>query len=280
MARAVARLWGAYALNVYLPGSASARRLRNLSRSIRGVRRQDQHATRLPQAAWPELLSRKAIYLIETGQRDGNVNLAELAILAQAAAATRPGTIIVEIGTFDGRTTMNLAVNAPVPVITLDLPSEHIALHELAAGERQYVDKPRPGERIRAAAWPWSGSARRIAQLYGDSVTFDWSEHDGKAGLVFVDGSHAYEHVRKDSETALQLVAPGGMVMWHDYGAWEGVTRALEELEASRQLGLRHIRGTRLVFWRAKDVDGDRVPAPDNADAPGRAGAQPSAISS
>ena len=270
VARAVARLWGAYALNVYLPGSASARRLRNLSRSIRGVRRQDQHATRLPQAGWPELLARKAIYLVETGKRDGNVNLAELAILAQAAAAARPGTIIVEIGTFDGRTTMNLAVNAQVPVITLDLPSEHIALHELAAGERQYVDKPRPGERIRAAAWPWSASVRRIAQLYGDSAAFDWSEHHGKAGLVFVDGSHAYEYVRKDSETALRLVAAGGMVMWHDYGAWEGVTRALEELEASRKLGLRHIRGTRLVFWRAQDSGEDRAPVPENADAPGR----------
>jgi hypothetical protein len=280
VARAVARLRGAYALNVYLPGAAAARRLRKLSRAIRGVQRQDQHATRLPQAAWPELIARKAIYLIETGKRDGNVNLAELAVLAEAAAATRPGTTIVEIGTFDGRTTMNLAVNAHVPVITLDLPSDHIALHELAAGERQYVDKPRPGERIRAAAWPWSAYARRITQLHGDSATFDWSEHDGKAGLVFVDGSHAYEYVRKDSETALRLVAAGGMVMWHDYGAWAGVTRALEELEASRKLGLRHIRGTRLVFWRAQESGEDRASAPDNADAPGCAGDQPSAISS
>jgi hypothetical protein len=60
------------------------------------------------------------------------------------------------------------------------------------------------------------------------------------------------------------------MVMWHDYGAWEGVTRALEELEASRKLGLRHIRGTRLVFWRAQDSGEDRAPVPENADAPGR----------
>jgi hypothetical protein len=28
---------------------------------------------------------------------------------------------------------------------------------------------------------------------------------------------------------------------------WEGVTRALEEIEAARRLGLRHIRGTSLV---------------------------------
>jgi hypothetical protein len=58
------------------------------------------------------------------------------------------------------------------------------------------------------------------------------------------------------------------------------VTRALEELEASRKLGLRHIRGTRLVFWRAEDSGEDRASAPDNAGAPGRADAQPSATSS
>jgi hypothetical protein len=40
-------------------------------------------------------------------------------------------------------------------------------------------------------------------------------------------------------------------VVWHDYGVWEGVTLALEELDAERKLGLRHVRGTSLVIWRA-----------------------------
>ena len=85
----------------------------------------------------------------------------------------------------------------------------------------------------------------------GDSATFDWSPHLGRAGLVFVDGSHAYHYVIADSDTAFALVAKKGMVIWHDYGVWEGVTRALEEIEASRQLGLRHVRGTSLVVWQA-----------------------------
>ena len=67
---------------------------------------------------------------------------------------------------------------------------------------------------------------------------------------MFVDGSHAYEYVRKDSATAMRLVAKGGIVLWHDYGRWEGVSRALDELEAQRRLGLRHIAGTSLVVWR------------------------------
>ncbi len=250
-ARLAARASGAFALGIYLPGSLAAHRLRDRSRALRGVRR-DAHATRLPQAAWSELLARKPTRLIETGKADGNVNLAELGVLAQAAAAIPAGTIIVEIGTFDGRTTLNLALNAPdeTRVFTLDLPPEDRALYALAPGERQYVDKPRPGARIRAAAPPWSELAARISQLSGDSATFDWWPYERQAGLVFVDGSHAYDYVRKDSETALRLAAKGGLVLWHDYGRWEGVTRALEELEEARRLGLRHVRGTSLVLWR------------------------------
>jgi hypothetical protein len=178
--------------------------------------------------------------------------LAELGVLAQAAAAVPADRIVVEIGTFDGRTTLNLAVNAPQTcrVITLDLPPQDSAAYALAPGERQYVDKPAPGVRFRAATLPWSAAAQRITQVLGDSATFDWSPYCGQAGLVFVDGSHAYDYVQKDSQTAFDLIGEGGMVLWHDYGRWEGVTRALDELEAERRLGLRHVRGTSLVFWR------------------------------
>jgi hypothetical protein len=47
----------------------------------------------------------------------------------------------------------------------------------------------------------------------------------------------------------MRLVRPEGFVLWHDYGVWPGVTKALEE--RARHLGLVHIRGTSLVFWRA-----------------------------
>jgi predicted O-methyltransferase YrrM len=247
-----ARLAGVFALGLYLPLSMLARRLRDRSRARRGVRR-DTRATALPQAAWTDVLARHPIRLVETSKADGNVNLAELAVLAQAAAAIPAGTIVVEIGTFDGRTTLNLAVNATAQakVLTLDLPPAERAAFALAPGERQYVDKPQPGARFRDAGSPWREAAGRITQLLGDSATFDWAPYAGRAGLVFVDGSHAYEYVRKDSETAMRLVAKGGVVLWHDYGRWEGVTRALEEFEAQRRLGLRHIAGTSLVAWKA-----------------------------
>ncbi len=240
---------GFYALNLYHPVAALARAWRRQSRVLRGKQCPHEQATRLPRVAWTAVLPNRSIALTETRRRSGNVRLAELGMLAQAAAAVSPGREIIEIGTFDGRTTVNLALNAPppAPIFTLDLPPQHPRRLALAAGEEQYVEKSAPGARFSSAP----SAARRITQLFGDSATFDWSAHERKAGLVFVDGSHAYDYVRADTTTALRLVAPGGAVLWHDYGAWDGVTRALEEIEDAQGLGLRHIRGTSLVVWRA-----------------------------
>src|SRR5262245_35092446 len=86
-----------------------------------------------------------------------NVRLSELGVLAQAAAASPPGSEIIEIGTFDGRTTINLAMNAPEgsAVFTLDLPPDHPTQFQLAPGERMFVDKALPGQRFRNGRRRW-----------------------------------------------------------------------------------------------------------------------------
>jgi hypothetical protein len=108
-------------------------------------------ATQLPQVTWPQLLPNHPIRLIETAKSDGNVRLSELASLALAAREAAPGTEIMEIGTFDGRTALNLAINAPagVPIATLDLPADQPSALAIEQSERRYVDKPAPGARLR-----------------------------------------------------------------------------------------------------------------------------------
>lgn len=248
----LARTSALYALHVYLPVSRWARSARGRSRMLRG-RPVSGQPMLLPRIDWPDALPFRPIRLVETQKRHGNVNLAELAMLALAAAHAPADGELIEIGTFDGRTTMNLAVNAPerAPIVTLDLPAGEATAYAIEDAERTLVDKPASGQRLRdcpAALRPYTA---RVRQVFGDSASYDWTPHHGRAGLVFVDGSHAYEYARKDSETALALLRPRGMAIWHDYGVWPGVTRALEELEAARGLGLRNIRGTSLVFWRA-----------------------------
>ena len=116
------------------------------------------------------------------------------------------------------------------------------------AHEQRYVEKPESGARYRGTA-----EESRIVQLYGDSGTYDFSEFLGQMDFVFVDASHAYRYVVNDSLVALRLLRPeGGTIVWHDYGRWDGVTRALNDLK-SRQPEFREVvkvQGTTLALLR------------------------------
>ncbi len=176
------------------------------------------------------LTGASAVRLSQLDVEPGNVSLTELTVLAAICAARQPATIF-EIGTFDGRTTLNLAENSPpeTRIYTLDLPAGEVdtTAHALAAGEDAFVRKSASGARFVSSPY-----ASRITQLYGDSARFDFSPYRGAIDLVFVDASHAYEYVLTDSRNALELLRPGGIILWHDYGTgdWPGVNRALNEL--------------------------------------------------
>lgn len=235
-------------LNIKMPISYLGYRLRYISRELRGKRR-DQQPTTLDCRHWKNVVLDVPIRLLEADKSQGNVSISEVIMLAKLVTEIKEGEEIIEIGTFDGRTTLNMAVNSPesCPVYTLDLPQGNDTAFDVEEGEKSFIDKPTPGMRFIQSDEP---SAQKITQMLGDSATFDWSAHENKAGFIFVDGSHAYDYAKKDTETAFQLLRPGGFIVWHDYGVWEGVTQALEELEAQQQLGLQHIRGTSLVIYR------------------------------
>lgn len=188
---------------------------------------------------------RLPVVLRELAATDGNVSERELVFLAQLVRTRQPRRIF-EIGTFDGRTTLALAANAPEDalVYTLDLPSGATTALELAPFERKYVDKPASGARVHG-----SDLAGKVRQLFGDSATFDFSPY--AAELMFIDGSHAYEYVLRDSRAAQSVLGTGGgTIVWHDYGVWAGVTRALNELHQQDPVfaPIVHIEGTTLAL--------------------------------
>ncbi|MGI9179346.1 MAG: class I SAM-dependent methyltransferase [Longimicrobiaceae bacterium] len=180
---------------------------------------------------------------------EGNVTLLELVAINKLVSHLSPRRLF-EIGTFDGRTTLNLAVNSPegAEVFTLDLPRTDLAATALPVepSERIYIEKDESGARYRG-----SGYESKITQLYGDSALFDFSPFRGSIDFVFIDGSHAYEYVLTDSRNALRMLSgTGGIILWHDYGGWDGVTRALNELYHGQSEfgGLRRLAGTSLAL--------------------------------
>ncbi|MEO5590373.1 MAG: class I SAM-dependent methyltransferase, partial [Gemmatimonadaceae bacterium] len=111
--------------------------------------------------------------------------------------------------------------------------------------EVRYADKQRSGSRFVNTE-----VATRITQHYGDSATFNFELFYQKIDLVFIDGSHAYQYVVNDSLHAVQMLRNGsGMILWHDYSRWDGVTRAVNDLRRHDQRfsPVRWIEGTTLA---------------------------------
>jgi predicted O-methyltransferase YrrM len=174
-----------------------------------------------------------------------NIDPLEQFCLAAIAMVRSPKRIF-EFGTFDGSTSLLLARTLPdAHVYTLDLPPEEI----------------RPeGSRARAhAAAGGVGSwfhgqpeADRITQLYGDSRTFDFDAYVEQIDLVVVDGGHRADCVIPDTEHALQMVAPGGIVIWDDYTpAWPDVVRAVDDAAKRHHVQVIRIMSTDLAVFDA-----------------------------
>jgi hypothetical protein len=189
----------------------------------------------------------------------GGTSDAEAWILAALAKDMR---CLFEFGTCTGKTAYLWARNSP--------PDARVVTLTLALDDRDAYRAGDTDERIDAAfalkesaftsfLYSCSDVEHKIEQLYGDSKALDVSPWAGQCDLVFVDGSHAYSYVVSDSEKALQLVRPGGLVLWHDYagpGHAKGVYRALNELAG--RLPLKRIAGTTLVAYR-RPPGGERL---------------------
>ena len=172
-------------------------------------------------------------------RHDWNVRLDEkiyLGLLVQALDAQR----IFEIGTFDGGTTLALAqaAGADARVWTLDLPPQEF--------DSSQSPKDFSGAQV-GAKFRETEAAAKITQLLGDSTQFDYQPYLGNMDLVFVDAAHDYVHGFPDSTNALRMARPGGIVVWHDYGAyWHGLVHAINR--AARRHQLVRLAGTTLAI--------------------------------
>ena len=171
----------------------------------------------------------------------------ELLVLCKITRDKDPQTIF-EIGTFMGATTLRLAANSQADVYTLDLPPK---------GHPDFVPPPvdDPGLDVYpdspGACFAETDYSGRIQQLYGNSQTFDYSPYLEKMDLVFVDGSHHFDLVLRDSMNAFKMLKPNGVIVWHDYEKWAPeVMDALQTV--SQRFPLVHISGTSLAVYRDK----------------------------
>jgi predicted O-methyltransferase YrrM len=169
-------------------------------------------------------------------------------LLATIVSALRPKKIF-ETGTFRGVAALTMALNAPeAEIYTLDLPEEVTSaeVETLSKGDKEWVRLSRTSTGF---AFAGHHAATRIHQLRGNSLAFDPPAFLANSDLCFIDGGHSYECIKADTETALKILSPNGVIVWDDY-TWfiDGVSEYLTELRAT--LPLHRIAGSQLVLYR------------------------------
>lgn len=177
----------------------------------------------------------------------GSMTITEISSLCHLVAARRPRKVL-EVGSFRGLTTLNIAMNAPgAEIHTLDLPPDFDPADTKFENNDASIIRSRGfyyyEEREEAA---------HIHEHYGDTGTFDYEEIGGGVDFCLIDAAHSYEYIRNDTAKSLPLMAEDSLMLWHDYGrndflaapedAW-GVTRFLHEIA---QVGVGILQGTSL----------------------------------
>ena len=157
-----------------------------------------------------------------------------------------------EIGTWRGESVANLA-DVAQHCVTFNLPKEDIVR---LTGNQQYAD-------LHSF---FSKNLPNVEQLYGDSQTFDFKPHFGKYDMVFIDGDHHYESVRKDTETAFKLLkGKQSIIVWHDYALdpetirWDVMCAILDGAPDEKRKQIYHVSNTLCAVYLPDDLPSHKL---------------------
>jgi hypothetical protein len=153
-----------------------------------------------------------------------SMTVSEISTLCYLVASKAPKKIL-EIGSYRGLTTLNLALNAPqAEVHTVDITDTW--------GSYYYAEHT---------------EVKNISQHYGDSTNFDFFHKIGVGvDLCLIDGGHSYDQVRNDTVKVLPLMSDddGRNDFLADVESFR-VSQFIHEIKAS---GIGILQGTGLAF--------------------------------
>lgn len=151
----------------------------------------------------------------------------DLALLYLLARDIRGSEAVLEIGSYRGLATTALALGVRDAVTTT--PLHAVDPH---TGDRQDLEQSglhgKPSEAAFRANIAGAGVAELVTPhvMTSDQLAEEW---DGSPlRVLFIDGWHSYDAVRRDIENWVPLLTDGGVVLIDDYHNYDDVRRAVD----------------------------------------------------
>lgn len=145
----------------------------------------------------------------------------ELSFLASEAEKC---SLILEVGSWKGRSACALAANCPGIVICVDTWQGNLQANYASGLDREFLNSFLENTKPFKNIWPMPVDSMRAASMLAFiDVQFD---------MIFIDADHNYENVKAEILAFLPLLKSGGVLCGHDYTHedWPGVKKAVDEL--------------------------------------------------
>lgn len=172
---------------------------------------------------------------------DGGSLITDLALLKGLAKKYTDCTYF-EIGTWRGESVANVSPVAK-ECFTLNLSNERlkeIGLREEYISQQSFYSK----------------ELKNVTHLKGDSSTFDFRPYYGKCDVVFIDGDHHYDAVKRDTKIAFNLLKDeNSVIVWHDYAhtpetvRWDVFRGIIEGTPEEKRKHLHHVSNTMCAIY-------------------------------
>jgi methyltransferase family protein len=196
--------------------------------------RKDLSVPQVPvQQLFPEIDFTHSPELLHPFPRGLSTQPHELMMLAHVVNLLKPERVI-EFGTAEGRTALNLALHLPPngEVVTLDFP-------------------PIPGQN-EVGFFYWDQPLKsKIKQIFQGVDKWDSTPYHASAAVVFCDACDQPDGLAFETAQAFKVVKPGGVIFRHDYSSAEGPTLYWNAI--AKHLPVKHLEGTTLLCLRVND---------------------------
>jgi predicted O-methyltransferase YrrM len=172
------------------------------------------------------------------------------------AGLAKSAKTIFEFGTCSGKTTHVMALNTDDDARLYTLTIHPEKLNELTfpdTDDDHHKDMAELEAKFDKFYYEGHSTEKKINQIFSDSKDYDETDLIGQVDLIFIDGAHTKSYVESDTNKALRMLSPQGVIVWHDYKLdAPDVFHYLNEL--SRTIEMVHIKDTDMVIYRKQSI--------------------------